>query len=152
MIVFRPIIASDLGTLRSWFADQELSSRLSYPTAEWFSYVTGTDVAHCWIAEQGNKPIAQLQVDHLPGEPAHLDITVRPNLRGKGLGQSVLSAFLIGPGKVYSILVGHIEPDNFASLQCCQKCGFSLSDTVEYQRKTSVPLCDHALGQRLVTV
>jgi len=44
-----------------------------------------------------------------------------------GLGQSVLSAFLEGPGKVYAILVGHIEPDNLASLRCCQKCGFVLS-------------------------
>jgi RimJ/RimL family protein N-acetyltransferase len=131
MIDFRPIIASDLIYLRSWFEDRELSRRLSYPTAEWFTYVTDTDVAQCWIAEQGNEPVAQLQVDHFPGEPAYLDIAVRPSFRGKGLGRSILSAFLDGPGEVYSVLVGHIEPDNFASLHCCQKCGFSLSDTAD---------------------
>jgi hypothetical protein len=50
MIVFRPVVASDLGELRLWFEDIELSRRLCYPTAEWFSYVSGTGIARCWIA------------------------------------------------------------------------------------------------------
>jgi RimJ/RimL family protein N-acetyltransferase len=131
MIDFRPLIASDLETLRSWFADAELSRRLSYPTVEWFSYVTGTDAARCWIAVRQSEAIAQLQVDHHPGEPAYLDIAIRPDLRGKGLGRAVLSAFLDGPGKACPVLIGHIEPDNAASLRCFQNCGFSLSDTVD---------------------
>ncbi len=70
-------------------------------------------------------------MDHDHGEPAYLAIAVRPDLRGKRMGQLVLSAFLVGPGKVYPVLVGHIEPDNFASLRCCQKCGFLLSQEVD---------------------
>lgn len=130
-VVFRPIVASDLAHLRSWFEDEELSRRLSYPTEEWFSYVRGTGIAQCWIAQKGIELVAQLQVDHVPGEPAYLDIAVRPDLRGNGLGQSILSAFLEGPGEAYPVLVGHIEPDNLASLRCCQKCGFVLSGAVD---------------------
>lgn len=121
MVVFRLIEPSDLQELRFWSEDDELSRRLSYPTAEWFSYVSGPGVARCSIAHEGDIPVAQLQVDHVPGEPAYLDIAVRPDMRAKGMGHAILSEFLDWPGKVYSKLVGHIEPDNFASLRCCQK-------------------------------
>ena len=131
MVVFRPIAADDLDELRLWFEDAELSRRLSYPTADWFSYVTGAGNARCWIAEAEGEPVAQLQVDHVPGEPAYLDIAIRPALRGKGMGQLILSRFLDGPGRIYSVLIGYVEPDNFASLRCCQKCGFSLAKELD---------------------
>lgn len=120
-IVFRLIFAEDLRELRSWFEDAELSRRLSYPTDEWFAYVTNGGIAQCWIAQDDDEPVAQLQVDHVVGEPAYLDIAVRPNLRGKRLGQSILTEFLNGAGSIYSVVVGHIEPDNLASLRCCQR-------------------------------
>lgn len=131
MVVFCPINAGDIADLRSWFTDFELSRRLSYPTEEWSSYVAGPGTARCWIAREKGQAVAQLQVDHASGEPAYVSIAMRPDLRGKRVGQSVLSAFLDGPGKVYPVLVGHIEPDNIASLRCCQKCGFSLADELD---------------------
>jgi len=80
IIVFRPIIASDLLHLRCWFEDDELSRRLAYPTVEWFSYVTAGGSARCWIAQEEDELVAQLQVDYAAGEPAYLEIAVRPDL------------------------------------------------------------------------
>lgn len=56
------------------------------------------------IAQEGDEPVTQLQVDHVAGEPAYLDIAVHPDLRGKGLEQSLLTAFRNAPGSTYSVV------------------------------------------------
>lgn len=123
-ITFRPLKNDDLPELRSWFEDAELSRRLSFPTDEWFAYVTVGDAARCWVALVVDRIVAEVQVDREDSERGYLDFAVRPNLRGKGVGAAVLSKFLTGPGRAYSVLEGRIEPDNLASVSCCQRCGF----------------------------
>ncbi|WP_404947671.1 GNAT family N-acetyltransferase [Rhizobium ruizarguesonis] len=122
-ITFRLAAIDDLPGLRAWFEDSELSRRLSFPTDEWVAYVTTGETARCWIAVHAKKVIGEVQVDRDGDERGYLDLAVRPDLRGRGFGATVLSAFLSGSGRAYPILEGRIEPDNMASLACCRSCG-----------------------------
>ena len=130
-LAFRQLGEADLAILRGWFVDEELARRLSYPTDDWFTHVTGTGEARSWISLSGNEPIAAIQVDGSAGGTGHLAILMRPELRGRGWGSSVLLAFLAGPGRAYQMLIGSIEPDNVASLACCRRCGFVLSTELD---------------------
>lgn len=125
-IIFRLIASDDLPELRTWFEDSELSRRLSFPTDEWFAYVTAGAAARCWVALDADRNIAVVQVDREDSERGYLDLAVHPDLRGQGIGTAVLAAFLSGPGRAYAILEGRIESDNAASLACCRRCGFEI--------------------------
>ncbi len=128
-IIFRLISSNDLPVLRKWFEDAELSRRLSFPTDEWFAYVTAGADARCWLALDAGERVAVIQVDREGSELGYLDLAVRPSLRGQGIGMGVLAAFLSGPGCDYAVLEGRIEPDNAASLACCRRCGFEILPT-----------------------
>jgi len=128
-IIFRPLVSDDLPELRTWFEDAELSRRLSFPTDEWFAYVKAGAAARCWVALDAGRIIAVTQVDREGSERGYLDLAVRPHLRGRGIGTTVLAAFLSGPGLAYATLEGRIEPDNAASLACCRRCGFEILPT-----------------------
>lgn len=125
-IIFRLLAGNDLPELRTWFEDAELSRRLSFPTDEWFAYVTAGVAARCWVALDAGRIVAVMQVDRQDSELGYLDLAVRPSLRGQGIGTAVLAAFLTGPGRAYATLEGRIEPDNAASLACCRRCGFEI--------------------------
>ena len=49
-ITFQIFTRDDLAEFRAWFDDAELSRRLSFPTDQWFAYVTAGDSARCWAA------------------------------------------------------------------------------------------------------
>jgi RimJ/RimL family protein N-acetyltransferase len=125
-IIFRPLTGNDLPVLRAWFADAELSRRLSFPSDEWFAYVTVGAAARCWVALDASRIVAMIQIDRENSHVGYLDLAVRPSLRGQGIGTAVLAAFLSGPGRAYATLEGRIEPDNAASLACCRRCGFEI--------------------------
>ncbi|WP_158271733.1 GNAT family N-acetyltransferase [Methylosinus sporium] len=117
----------DLSKFRAWFHDDELRRRLSFPTDDWFAYVTAGDAARSWAALYAGEIIAQVQVDRESPERGCLAFAMRPDRRGRGLGKRVLSAFLSGPGLAYPVLEGQIEFDNVASLACCRRCGFTIA-------------------------
>lgn len=125
-IIFRPLASDNLPELRTWFEDAELSRRLSFPTDEWFAYVTAGVAARCWVALDAGRIIAEVQVDREDAERGYFDFAVRPDLRGQRIGVAVISAFLSGPGRAYLLLEGRIEPDNAASLACCRRCRFTI--------------------------
>ncbi|WJR67954.1 GNAT family N-acetyltransferase [Neorhizobium sp. CSC1952] len=125
-IWFRPFGETDLPEYRTWFAaDEELSRRISYPDDIWFGHVRRPENA-CWASvDHTNTLIAVLQVDREDGT-GYLDIALRPERRGRGLGTAVLSAFLAGPGHGYGVIEGRISPDNAAALALVRRCGFTL--------------------------
>ncbi|GLS32593.1 L-amino acid N-acyltransferase YncA [Mesorhizobium albiziae] len=108
----RPLTRDDLPEFRAWFEHAELSRRLSFPTDEF--YMTAGDAARCWMVLDAGQVAAEVQVDREDAERGYIDLALRPDLRGQGIGAAVLSAFLSGPGRAYSILEGRIEPDNAA--------------------------------------
>lgn len=124
-ITFRPFATEDLETYRSWFADVDVARFLAYPTDGWFAHVTGSDNARCWAANAGGPAmLAQIQVDRDEDGVGHIELAVRPVLRGGGCGKQILLAFLSGPGSTFAELHAHIEIDNAASLACFQRCDF----------------------------
>lgn len=100
-ITFRLLAMDDLPGLRAWFEDSELSRRLSFPTDEWFAHVTTEETARCRVAVHAEQVIGEVQVDRDEDERGYLDLAVRPDLRRRGFGAAVLSAFLSGPGRAY---------------------------------------------------
>ena len=119
----RKFSLAEYAIYQSWFADEELSRRISIaPT--WFDYVTQTPGVFAWMIFQNKMPAAVIQFGDLP-YPA-LAIAMNPILRGQGLCAPTLRFVLDQPelrrlGRIY----GAIEPDNFASLNCVRKAGFS---------------------------
>jgi RimJ/RimL family protein N-acetyltransferase len=127
MAYFRPFNKADLPILQAWFEDAELSFRLSFPTDDWFVYVATNPAVCCWIGiDDGGERAALIQVDRDEEGRGYIDIAVRPDLRGRGIGAATLAAFISGPGSTYLILEGRIAPDNIASLVCARRCGFQV--------------------------
>ncbi|NRP21010.1 hypothetical protein LPJGGPFB_04269 [Ensifer adhaerens] len=124
-IMFRRFTNENLGAYRAWFADAEIARFLSYPTDDWFAHVSGSVNARCWaaIAPDGVM-LAEIQVDRDEDGVGHIELAVRPDLRGKGYGKRILLAFLSGPGSVFAELHAHVEIDNAASLSCFKRCNF----------------------------
>jgi L-amino acid N-acyltransferase YncA len=155
-VEFRSFEQADLDVIRSWFDDAETARRMSYPTDEWFAYVS-SDIARCWVAtDVDGEVLAHIQVDRADAERGYVDLVVRPDLRGRGLGTAVLKAFVTGPGRAYAALEGAIAPDNAASLACAQRSGFDLlpePDQDGFIRATlehSQNACPHAKGDPLL--
>ncbi|WP_052071680.1 GNAT family N-acetyltransferase [Sphingopyxis sp. MWB1] len=130
-IEFRPIETADLPALRRWFGDNELARRLSFPDDIWFAHVTRGADASCWVAAAAGTPIARFQLETAAGGTAYIDIGLRPDLRGQGLGRRLLEAFLAGPARFHARVAAFIEPDHHASLRCFSACGFRLSSEVD---------------------
>ncbi|MBP1872278.1 RimJ/RimL family protein N-acetyltransferase [Ensifer adhaerens] len=124
-ITFRLLTGADLETYRSWFADAELAGFIDYPTDDWFAHVTGSDNAQCWaVVAPDGVMLAEIQVDRDEVGVGHIELAVRPDLRGNGYGKRILFAFLRGPGGIFAELHAHIEISNVASLACFQRCDF----------------------------
>lgn len=68
--------------------------------------------------------LRKIQVDRDEDGVGHIELAVRPDLRGNGFGKRILRAFLSGPGRTFAELHAHIEIGNAASLACFQRCGF----------------------------
>ena len=80
--------------------------------------------ARCWVGlNDAGEIVTQIQVDWGDAERGYIDLVVRPDLRGRGLGVAALGAFAWGPGQEYATLEGRIAPDtrrveNIAAVAC----------------------------------
>ena len=127
----RPFAADDLPMLREWFRDGELSRRLSYPTDAWFAHIQGPE-SRCWmVCREDGQAIAVIQVDRDDSGTGFIDLSVKPDLRGNGVGTASLRLFLQTEGHAFPSLCGSIEPDNRASVGCAQKAGFVVADVLD---------------------
>ena len=107
----------------AWFNDAELSRRISI-TPTWFEYVTQTPGVFSWMIFRDQMPAAEVSFSEQPFPS--LAIAMNPILRGQGLCASVIRLVLDLPElRRFEKIFGAIEPDNFASLNCVLKAGFS---------------------------
>ena len=123
--MFRCFTTEGLDAYRAWFSDAEIACFLSYPSDDWFAHVTGSENARCWAAvDPDGIMLAEIQVDRDEDCVGHIELAVRPNLRGNGYGKRILLAFLIGPGTIFAELHAQIEVDNAARFACFLRCYF----------------------------
>lgn len=107
----------------SWYYDAELARRMSI-TPTGFEYISQTDGVAVWMISRNQIPASVVQFEEHPFP--NLSISMNPVLRGQGLCASVLRLVLDLPAlRRFDKIFGAIEPDNFASLNCVRKAGFS---------------------------
>ncbi len=130
-LTFRLMGEPELRELRLWFADAELESRISYPTDEWYAYVTQTPGVFGWMVFDGSTPVGMTQVDLAPDNQAYFDFAVKPSLRKQSYGRGILMQLVSQPELSAVItLLGYVEPDNRASRRCLLAAGYqNTSDT-----------------------
>jgi len=126
---FRILDPSGLDIFAAWFADDELSRRVSTPTEQWFQYVSTKPENFAWLIYEGREAIGQIQLDTYPDRTGSLSLVVSPELRSRGYGKRILSALLLREeasrlGEIRAC----IEEDNSASLNCFRACGFVARD------------------------
>ncbi|PWK67554.1 GNAT family N-acetyltransferase [Aminobacter sp. AP02] len=125
-VSFRPFDRTDLAAYAGWFKDEEVARRVSFPDQAWVDYVMSPlGIAHAVVALHDQTPIAVLQYDDEPDLGINLLIAVDPARRGQGFGKLVLAAFAEHIRHLYAHIDGHIEDDNFASIACVERCGFT---------------------------
>jgi RimJ/RimL family protein N-acetyltransferase len=124
-LTFRTIDPTTLRELRTWFADPELEHRVSYPTDQWFAYVTETPDVFAWMIFDGDMPVGMSQVDLAPESRAYFDFAVKPERRGQGYGWRILQQLVRQPElSTTTALLGYVEPDNTASRRCLLAAGY----------------------------
>lgn len=113
-------------TLRAFLAQQHAAQqahyRHAYPAAEWL------------IVERAGEPIGRLYLWDGPGELRVIDISLLPELRGRGLGTSLLGDVIsraTSAGKPVSL---HVEQHNRAR-GLYLRLGFEVVEDIDiYQR------------------
>ena len=126
---FRILDPSGLDIFAAWFADDELSRRISAPTEQWFQYVSTKPENSAWLVYEGRVAVGQIQLDTYPDQTGSLSLAVNPELRSRGYGKRILSAFLLQEvASRLGEITACIEADNNASLHCFRACGFVARD------------------------
>ena len=127
-IHFRRLTAADIDELTVWFRDPVLARRVSLPDDTWRTYILSDNgVSKSWAGRDARgRLLCEIQVDRQsPEDPGYINFYIDPALRGQGLAEPILLAFLEeGPGRDYEAMDASIEPDNHASLRCFRACGF----------------------------
>ena len=127
---FRRLDSLGLDIFAAWFADNELNRRICAPTEQWFQYVSTKPENSAWLVYEGRTAVGQLQLDTYPDRTGSLSLVVNPELRSRGYGKRILSAFLLqGEASRLVEIKACIEADNSASLNCFRACGFVARET-----------------------
>jgi RimJ/RimL family protein N-acetyltransferase len=122
---FRRFSEQDLRLVTTWFVDPEMKRRISYPTTQWFNYVSTTPNVYAWMILERITPIAYVQVDIEDDQRAYTVLAVKAEFRGQGYCKKILRALVKRPevSKLSSI-EGYVEVDNTASQRCLIAAGF----------------------------
>ena len=122
---FQRMDRNDLETFAAWFADAELSRRISAPTEQWFRYVSTRSDNFAWLVYELERAVGQVSLDTFPNQTGSISLVVNPELRSRGFGRRILRSFLAQAEAAHlGEIEACIEVDNTASLRCFQGCGF----------------------------
>ena len=125
---FVPFSASHFQNYESWFADDELSSRIEKPTKKWLQYIQSDPRARAWAVFHDEALVGSVQVDEGTNGFGSVCVVVKPSIRNNGYGRSILREVLIRQELAHLLgFEGYVEPDNIPVQRCCEASGFHLS-------------------------
>lgn len=128
---FRLFESDDLEFYAAWFEDELTHRFISKPDDAWLTYIKQRHI-HVFVAEIGkHQKLAVFQMDVEPNGVSYCDIVVNPKLRSKGLGTTVMRAFLTIAAKHCVQLIGKVEKENSASIRMLEKLGFDCDRTID---------------------
>ena len=134
IINFRPAGQKDSERLISWRNDLRtcaFSVHMEVVSQEdhdkWFSEILKADPARVFIAEEDGVPVGTIRRD-VKEDGVYLSWTVNPECRGRGIGESMIGAFLKEYPSPYKAC---IKEDNKASIHIAEKCGFTRSGLLD---------------------
>ena len=123
-ITFRPLQRDDLPLIEPWF-DEGTRRWLTPPDEAWLRHVTGGSHSRAWIASRDGCNVGIVQADWDEAAIAWVSLVVDPTRRRRGIGRSVLRAWLATIGREFVRIEGAIEAANVAALACARHSGFA---------------------------
>lgn len=120
---------------RKMFYNQELKTWDIFWKEYSGEYFKEISLTPCF-AHQGGRKIAFLRsskydIPQLPGKSFDIDINVSPDMRGKGIGTSVIEVFC---NRIFSFdvdnVIAEVKKINLASARAFEKAGFVLFDEI----------------------
>lgn len=125
MLRLKPLDASDLPIVEPWFDDAETQRWLG--GREWPALgfrLQGPD-RQLYLALDETTPVGLLDCEAYPDNSASFAVVTAPEMRNRGIGRAILSAFMAEPA--YSHITrffAGIERGNVASAALMLRCGF----------------------------
>ncbi|MCR6633908.1 GNAT family protein [Devosia sp.] len=125
MLRLKPLDASDLPIVEPWFDDAETQRWLG--GREWPALgfrLQGPD-RQLYLALDETTPVGLLDCETYPDNSASFAVVTAPEMRNRGIGRAILSAFMAEPAysQITRFFAG-IERGNVASAALMLRCGF----------------------------
>ncbi len=123
-IVFVPLDEDRMKEVERWPKDAS-QQWLSCDVAHLLQLQRSSPGRRCFVALDGSQSVGVVDIEESGDGAAWMSLFVRPDMRGKGMGQAVLRS-LLSDETVAHIreLKVEIEKDNPASLRCFEGAGF----------------------------
>jgi RimJ/RimL family protein N-acetyltransferase len=136
VFALRPANADDAELLWLWRNDPttRTQSRNTDPIAwrdhsRWFAETLAIPSTRLMIADRNGTPAGMIRFDRLDdGEGVQVNISVAPDLRGRGVGRAMLVAACAG---VEGQVMASVREDNERSRRLFERCGFTPDDPAE---------------------
>lgn len=122
----RSLQETDLPTLKMWFENSEIASRMEgmLPLKEWYSHTSKDALQFIRLAYAQQNLVGLIQVEK-EEDTGYISLIVDPLFWNKKYGRTILCKALEQP-EFHSIRkwVASIEEDNISSLKCFKAVGF----------------------------
>lgn len=123
-VVFVPLNEDRVQEVEQWPKDSS-QQWLDCDPAHLLQLQRSSPGRRCFVALDGNQSVGVVDVEENGDGTAWMSLFVRPDARGMGIGQSILSSLLHDKSvaHIHELKV-EIEKDNPASLRCFENAGF----------------------------
>jgi UDP-2,4-diacetamido-2,4,6-trideoxy-beta-L-altropyranose hydrolase len=139
LLSLRTVAVEDDRLLWQWANDPHVRA-MSFSSApiswekhvSWLGQKLTTPGCYLWIASYQGLPIGQVRFDQTERVEANISISLAPETRGKGYGQSLIQIAcqkLFQETDIHTIHA-YIKVDNSASIHAFEACGFIRVDSV----------------------
>lgn len=130
-IELRVFESKDIETVQLWFKDFEIQRRLEgmLPLNEWYNFIHKNENYYVWLAFENEQPVGMVMVEIEDDFIGSIALVVKPSLRNKGYGRSMIEKTMILPEmSCIKKWYAGIEEDNFACIKCFQSIGYTVEN------------------------